>query len=107
MRLADILGMSLSNLWRRKIRSFLTVLGVIIGTASIVVMLSLGLGLKQATMAEVNSAGGLTEIFVTSEADYGEGELLLDDSTIDKMMEIDNVKSIEPQCLPGSMNQKM
>lgn len=97
MRLADILGMSLSNLWRRKIRSFLTVLGVIIGTASIVVMLSLGLGLKQATMAEVNSAGGLTEIFVTSEADYGEGELLLDDSTIDKMMEIDNVKSIEPQ----------
>lgn len=97
MRLSDILGMSLSNLWRRKIRSFLTVLGVIIGTASIVVMLSLGLGLKQATMAEVNSAGGLTEIFVTSEADYGDGELLLDDNTISKLMEIENVKSIEPQ----------
>ena len=97
MRLSDILGMSLSNLWRRKIRSFLTVLGVIIGTASIVVMLSLGLGLKQATMAEVNSAGGLTEIFVSSEADYGDGELLLDDSTIEKLMEIENVKSIEPQ----------
>ena len=97
MKLSDILGMSMSNLWRRKIRSFLTVLGVIIGTASIVVMLSLGLGLRQATMAEVNSAGGLTEIFVTSEADYGEGELLLDDSTIDKLMQIPNVKSIEPQ----------
>ena len=97
MRLSDIMGMSMSNLWRRKVRSFLTVLGVIIGTASIVVMLSLGLGLKQATLAEVNSAGGLTEIFVTSEADYGDGELLLDDSTIDKIMEIENVKSIEPQ----------
>ena len=97
MKLSDILGMSLSNLWRRKIRSFLTVLGVIIGTASIVVMLSLGLGLRQATMAEVNSAGGLTEIFVTSEAEYGEGELLLDDSTIEKLMEIENVKSIDPQ----------
>lgn len=97
MKLSDILGMSMSNLWRRKIRSFLTVLGVIIGTASIVVMLSLGLGLRQATMAEVNSAGGLTEIFVTSEADYGDGELLLDDSTIEKFMQIPNVKSIEPQ----------
>lgn len=97
MRLSDILGMSMSNLWRRKMRSFLTVLGVIIGTASIVVMLSLGLGLRQATMVEVNSAGGLTEIFVTSEADYGEGELLLDDSTIEKFMQIPNVKSIEPQ----------
>ena len=97
MKFSDILGMSLSNLWRRKIRTFLTVLGVVIGTASIVVMLSLGLGLRQAMMAEVSSAGGLTEIYVTSEADYGEGELLLDDSTIEKLMQIDNVKSIQPQ----------
>lgn len=97
MKLSDILEMSVSNLWRRKVRAFLTVLGVVIGTASIVVMLSLGLGLRQAMMAEVSSAGGLTEIFVTSEADYGDGELLLDDSTIEKLMEISNVKSIEPQ----------
>ena len=97
MKLSDILGMSLSNLWRRKIRAFLTVLGVVIGTASIVVMLSLGLGLRQAMMAEVSSAGGLTEIFVTSEAEYGDGELLLDDSTIEKLLQISNVKSIEPQ----------
>ncbi|MBR1597820.1 MAG: ABC transporter permease [Lachnospiraceae bacterium] len=97
MKLSDILEMSVSNLWRRKIRALLTVLGVVIGTASIVVMLSLGLGLRQAMMAEVSSAGGLTEIFVTSEAYYGDGELLLDDSTIEKLMEISNVKSIEPQ----------
>ncbi|MBE5925173.1 MAG: FtsX-like permease family protein [Lachnospiraceae bacterium] len=97
MRFSDILSMSLTNLWRRKIRTFLTVLGVIIGTASIVVMLSLGLGLKEAMLAQVSTAGGLTEITVTSEADYGEGELLLDDSTIEKFLEIDNVKSVEPQ----------
>lgn len=97
MRFSDILGMSLTNLWRRKIRTFLTVLGVIIGTASIVVMLSLGLGLKEAMLAQVSTAGGLTEITVTSEADYGEGELLLDDSTIQKFLELDNVKTVEPQ----------
>ncbi|MCR5701769.1 MAG: ABC transporter permease [Lachnospiraceae bacterium] len=97
MRLSDILGMSLTNLWRRKIRTFLTVLGVVIGTASIVVMLSLGLGLKAAMLAQVSTAGGLTEITVTSESDYGEGDLLLDDSTVSKFMELDNVKSVEPQ----------
>lgn len=95
MRISDILGMSLSNLWRRKMRTFLTVLGVIIGTASIVVMLSLGIGLREATMKEVESYGGLTEIMVYSD-EYGAGELLLDDTTIEKFMKLDYVDSVEP-----------
>ena len=33
----DLIKMSCSNLWRRKLRTFLTILGVVIGTASIVV----------------------------------------------------------------------
>lgn len=97
MKISDILEMSLTNLWRRKTRTLLTVLGVVIGTASIVVMLSLGIGLKQATMAEVGAAGGLTEIMVYSGDEYGISELLLDDSTIDKFMEIEFVESVEPQ----------
>ena len=47
MNWMDLLRMSSSNLRRRKLRTFLTVLGVVIGTASIVVMISLGLGLQQ------------------------------------------------------------
>ena len=46
MRFPDLLMMSVNNLRRRKLRTFLTVLGVIIGTASIVVMVSLGIGFK-------------------------------------------------------------
>ena len=53
MKLIDLLRMSVSNLWRRKLRTFLTVLGVIIGTASIVVMISLGLGLTKSTMDQI------------------------------------------------------
>ena len=60
MKISDILGMSLTNLWRRKTRTILTILGVIIGTASIVVMLSLGIGLKQSMLEQVGTAGGLT-----------------------------------------------
>lgn len=97
MKISDILGMSLTNLWRRKMRTILTILGVIIGTASIVVMLSLGLGLKQAMMEQVSTAGGLTEILVYSESDMATDERLLSDKTIESFMEIEHVDKVEPQ----------
>ncbi len=59
------LRMSTSNLKRRKLRTFLTVLGVVIGTASIVVMISLGLGMQQSLYREVEQSGGLTTIKVS------------------------------------------
>ena len=44
MRWTDILLLSLQNLKRRRLRTLLTMLGVVIGTAAIVVTLSLGAG---------------------------------------------------------------
>ena len=44
MTFFDIVALAASNLWRRKMRTILTVLGVIIGTACIVIMVALGLG---------------------------------------------------------------
>lgn len=43
MRAIDVLGMCFRNLWKRKLRTLLTLLGVMIGTGSIVLMISLGL----------------------------------------------------------------
>lgn len=97
MKISDILGMSLTNLWRRKMRTLLTVLGVIIGTASIVVMLSLGIGLKQAMVSQVSSAGGLTEIMVTGGDDSGMSERLLDDDTMQTFLDMEHVDFVEPQ----------
>ncbi|MCQ4690653.1 ABC transporter permease [Clostridium sp. SL.3.18] len=65
MNWMDLLRMSTSNLKRRKLRTFLTVLGVVIGTASIVVMISLGLGMQQSLYREVEQSGGLTTIKVS------------------------------------------
>ncbi|NLK21627.1 MAG: ABC transporter permease [Epulopiscium sp.] len=42
----DLVLMSIRNLWRRKLRTSLTILGVIIGTGSIVLMLSLGFAMN-------------------------------------------------------------
>ena len=62
MSYVDLLRMSLSSLWRRKLRTVLTVLGVVVGTASIVVMISLGLGLNKASMEQIEQYGGLTTV---------------------------------------------
>lgn len=66
MKFLDILGMSVNNLRRRKLRTALTVLGVVIGTASIVVMVSLGIGLKELTVELYSSFGSMTAITVYS-----------------------------------------
>ena len=50
MRWTDILLLSLQNLKRRRLRTLLTMLGVVIGTAAIVVTLSLGAGAEEAQM---------------------------------------------------------
>lgn len=64
MNSIDLIQMGLKNLWRRKLRTFLTILGVIIGTSSIVVMLSLGFGMSQAQKDQISSMGSLTTIDV-------------------------------------------
>lgn len=66
MILSDLFQMSLTNLLRRKVRTVLTILGVVVGTASIVVMLSLGLGLKRNSLKQIEQYGGLTTITVYS-----------------------------------------
>lgn len=68
-----MLRMSINSLKRRKLRTFLTVLGVVIGTASIVVMISLGVGLQESMYAQVEESGGATNITVTGKESEGEG----------------------------------
>ena len=43
MRLFDLISMTLRNLLRRKARTLLTMMGVVVGTCASVVMVSLGL----------------------------------------------------------------
>ena len=76
MRWSDLLRMSVSSLRRRKLRTFLTVLGVVIGTASIVVMISLGLGLQESMYKEVEQNGGTTSITVTGKR-FGRNDVRL------------------------------
>lgn len=67
----DLLSMAFRNLWKRKLRTFLTVLGVIIGTASIVVMVSIGIGMNESYKAQLEEMGSLQVINVSIPYDGG------------------------------------
>ncbi|MDR1643696.1 MAG: ABC transporter permease [Clostridiales bacterium] len=60
----DIITMALRNLFKRKMRTVLTVLGVVIATASIVVMISLGLAMNAKFDAEVEGLGDVTTVTI-------------------------------------------
>lgn len=60
MSFFDIMQMCIRNLYRRKGRTALTVSGVIIGCCAIVIMVSLGIGMKQAQDQMLAQMGNLT-----------------------------------------------
>ena len=53
----DILRITIRNLLRRKTRTLLTVMGVVIGTASIVIMISIGIGMNEGFKQEISRRG--------------------------------------------------
>jgi putative ABC transport system permease protein len=64
MRLADTFRTSFGNLGRQKLRAFLTIFGVVVGTGAIVLMVSLGIGLQQQTLKMFNKVDMLTTVIV-------------------------------------------
>ena len=66
MKRQDLLRMCLQNLLRRKSRTILTVLGVLIGCCSIVIMVSLGIGMKESQEKLLSQMGDLTIIAVNA-----------------------------------------
>lgn len=98
MRLSDLLSMSIESLFKRKVRTILTILGVIIGTISIVVMMSLGVGMKAAILEEMSSYGALTSIsvYVNEWGDDDEKKLHLDEEAVETFSNIPNVEYVSP-----------
>ncbi len=74
MNNSDLISMGFKNLWRRKARTILTVLGVIIGTSSIVIMLSLGIAMNENFKHQLEKMGSINVIDVYSGDRYGNGD---------------------------------
>ncbi|MEN6327863.1 MAG: ABC transporter permease [Syntrophomonas sp.] len=108
MNSLDLLKMSLSNLMRRKTRTILTLLGVIIGTSSIIVMLSLGIAMDQSFKETLAKMGSLNVIDVNSSGMYAgpmmvsqsssqaNSDVKLDDNAVSRLESIPGVEAVMP-----------
>lgn len=83
-----MIKMTLQNLTRRKSRTILTVLGVVVGCCAIVTMMSIGFGVQNSQQIMLEGMGDLTLIQVYSN---GRKDSKLDDTAIRKFQNIANV----------------
>lgn len=108
MKKSDLIIMSMGNLWRRKLRTLLTLMGVVIGTASIIIMISLGVGMKKSIEESLKELGSLNIVSVSKEYSWERGgdakdssgkkknKILLNDEAVQAMSMIPGVTVISP-----------
>lgn len=95
MRVKDLLQFASMGLRRRKARTFLTILGVIIGTVCIVLMISIGLSNYKQFEQNLLLDQSLSEITVSNYADNSmKGGIT--DSKVHAISSLPHVKSVSP-----------
>lgn len=88
--------MTVKNLFRRKIRSWLTIIGIVIGIAAVVSLISLGQGMQNAIMEEFEALG-TDKIFVFPKGGFAYGmggEVKLGESDMDAIERVGGVDSV-------------
>ncbi len=97
MLFSDILASAVGALRRRPLRTALTSLGVTIGTMSVVVMISLGVGLTRQMGVNANSPTlRQVEVFGTPQPETGQKKEEIDDALVQKLRDFDGVQHVFP-----------
>lgn len=98
MKLNDAIKLAMKNLLRTKFRSFLTILGVIIGISAIVLFVSLGLGLQKITANQIATIDMLTTITVSQKPETAamEAGKPLDENIVNKIKSLKGVDKVSP-----------
>ncbi len=99
--------LALQSIWSRKIRSFLTMLGVIIGVFSIVLLIGIGQGVKSQVTSQIQGLG--SNILFIIPGSFGEqgsaaaaiGSSTLTEADVESIKGLDNVKAVVPITLVG------
>ena len=108
MKISDLIAMCVQNLLRRKVRTLLTVVGVVVGTCAIVVMISIGVGMQASTDAMLASMGDLTLIDVYNYGSSdGTTQAKLDDEALKKISQMDGVVVTTPIYNAYDINAKI
>ena len=98
MRISDLLRTGCINLWRRRTRTVLTAVSMTIGVASIVMLISIGIGYEQLHQETVESMGSLTKIDVTpvQKVDDKQKTAILNDKAVTSLKNLEGVEAVTP-----------
>ena len=92
MNLKESMKMAIRSIKTNKVRAFLTMLGIIIGVSSVIVLVSIGQGSSKSVQEEINSLG--TNLLTLSITDTDSVELT--DDTIDQFEELNGISEVAP-----------
>ncbi len=87
----------LTNMKQRGVRTFLTILGVVIGVISIVSLLSIGIGVKNELLSVVESTGSITEVRISGVNEGKRKDKMITDRRAVDLEKIEYVKAVYPQ----------
>lgn len=110
MKLLDALKIALKNLWRRKLRTALTILAVSVGVTAVVSLVAIALGAQNAFIGQMESIGMLSKITVIGNKDAemslfsgpdnydeeDEDSTKLTDELIEELKALDHVRDAYP-----------
>ncbi len=74
----DLFRLSIRNVLHRRLRSWLTVIGILIGTAAVVALISIGQGLERSITQEVERIMGFNTLLITPEGRSFQARIELD-----------------------------
>lgn len=121
MKISDQVALAAKNLSRRKGRTALTVIGVVVGTCAVIVMISLGIAQNKAYDEMLQSWGDLTQIQVygggsgmavsiggvTSSSSTPDQPAKLDDEAVAGFKQMDHVVAATPYYEGYSLNGRI
>lgn len=104
MRLWDLFKMARENLFRKKTRTALTILSIVIGTVSIVLMIALGIGIQDNVKQQFNSFGSLNVLQISKGKEEAKTSRFFEDNTVRGLADsdlqllesIDGVEAVAP-----------
>jgi len=102
MKLKMLFKMAISSIRSNKMRSFLTMLGIIIGISSVIILVGLGEGTKQQVSDQIESLGtNLVTVNLT-----GNSAASISNADITDLLTKPGIKKIAPELSQGSVNIK-
>ncbi|MDP4188302.1 MAG: ABC transporter permease, partial [Bacteroidota bacterium] len=100
MNYTNLSKVAVNALMRNKMRSFLTMLGIIIGVGSVITMLAIGQGSKKSIQDQVSSMGSNMIFIMPSQQSSGG---VKQSNTNSEVLTVDDANAISKECASVSM----